>query len=61
MTVYIPMDVEHQTRNTGEEDLCCFWDFAPPPSGPSKREQQNWKQFRCPAMLLDDADWQTGK
>ena len=46
MTIYIPIDVEHQTRNTGEEDLCCFWDFAPPPSGLSKREQQNWKQIR---------------
>ena len=45
MTVYIPIAFEHQARNTGEEDLCCFWDFAPP-SGPSKREQQNWKQIR---------------
>ena len=59
MTVYIPIDVEHQTRNTGEGTLCCCRDFAPP-SGPSKREKQNWKQFRCPAMLLDDAEWQAG-
>ena len=46
MTVYIPMGVEHQTRNTGDEDLCYFWAFAPPPSGPSKREEQNWNQIR---------------
>ena len=46
MTVYIPMGVEHQTRNTGDEDLCYFWAFSPPPIGPSKREEQNWKQIR---------------
>ena len=46
MAVYIPMGVEHQTRNTGEEDLCYFWTFAPPPSGPAKREEQNWRQVK---------------
>ena len=46
MTVYIPMGVEHQTRNTGDVDLCYFWVFAPPPGGPSKREEQNWKPLR---------------
>ena len=45
MTVYIPMGVEHQTFNTGTEDLCYYWAFAPPPSGPSKPEEQGWKQL----------------
>ena len=45
MTVYIPMGVEHQTFNTGTEDLCYYWAFAPPPSGPSKAEEQGWKQL----------------
>ncbi|MBQ10908.1 MAG: cupin [Planctomyces sp.] len=44
MTIYIPMGVEHQTCNTGDEDLCYYWAFAPPPSGPSKAEEQGWKQ-----------------
>jgi len=46
MAVYIPMGVEHQTRNTGTDDLCYFWAFAPPPSGRSKREEQNWRKVR---------------
>ena len=45
MTVYIPMGVEHQTMNTGDEDLCYYWAFAPPPSEPSKAEEQGWKQL----------------
>ena len=45
MTIYIPMGVEHQTFNTGEEDLCYYWAFAPPPGGPSKAELQGWKRL----------------
>ena len=43
MVVYIPQGVEHQTFNTGDEDLCYFWTFAPPPSGQSLAERQGWK------------------
>ena len=45
MTVYIPMGVEHQTMNTGDEDLCYYWAFTPPPSEPSKAEEQGWEQL----------------
>ena len=44
MVVYIPQGGEHQTFNTGDEDLCYFWTFAPPPGGQSLAEKQGWKQ-----------------
>jgi len=42
MAVYIPAGVKHQSFNTGEEDLCYFYAFAPPPPGTSKQEEQGW-------------------
>jgi len=42
MTVFIPANVHHQSFNTGDEDLVYYFIFAPPPSGPSKQEEQNW-------------------
>jgi mannose-6-phosphate isomerase-like protein (cupin superfamily) len=44
MVVYIPQGVEHQTFNTGDEDLCYFWTFAPPPGGQSLAERQGWQR-----------------
>ena len=40
MTVYIPAGVVHQSFNDGDEDLCYFYAFAPPPLEPSKVETQ---------------------
>ena len=44
MTVYIPARVVHQSFNDGDEDLCYFYAFAPPPLEPSKVETQGWHQ-----------------
>ena len=46
MTVYIPAGVVHQSFNDGDEDLCYFYAFAPPPSEPSKVETQGWHQVK---------------
>ena len=45
-TVYIAAGVEHQSFNDGEEDLCYFYAFAPPPSGAPKQEAQNWTRIQ---------------
>ena len=42
MTVYIPAGASHQSINTGEEDLCYFCAFSPPPAGPWRHETENW-------------------
>ncbi len=45
-TVYIAAGVEHQSFNDGEEDLCYFYAFAPPPSGAPKQEAQSWTRIQ---------------
>lgn len=32
MVIYIPAGVTHQSSNTGDEDLCYFFAFSPPPT-----------------------------
>ena len=46
MTVYVPEGVTHQSFNTGNEDLCYFCVFSPPPAGPRIHEAQNWLRIR---------------
>ena len=46
LTVYIPAGVTHQSFNDGDEDLCYFYAFAPPPTGPGKAQGWNQVQFR---------------
>lgn len=45
-TVFIPAGVNHQSFNDGEEDLCYFYAFSPPPSGKPKQEVENWTQIK---------------
>ena len=45
-TVYIPAGVDHQSFNDGDEDLCYFYAFAPPPPGKTKQEQQGWNRIQ---------------
>ena len=42
MTVYIPAGVNHQSFNDGEEELCYFYAFGPPPPGAPKQEAEGW-------------------
>lgn len=46
MTVFIPRNVTHQSLNTGEEDLCYYWVFAPQPTTPPKQDIQEWNRLR---------------
>ena len=46
MAVYIPAGVNHQSFNTGDEELCYFYAFAPPQPGPTKQEEQGWKRIQ---------------
>ncbi len=46
MTVFIPRNVRHQSFNTGDEDLCYYWVFAPQPSEVAKQDAQGWNQLR---------------
>lgn len=34
MAVHIPAGVSHQTTNTGEDELCYFYAYVPPPTEP---------------------------
>lgn len=34
MAVHIPAGVSHQTTNTGDEELCYFYAYVPPPTEP---------------------------
>jgi mannose-6-phosphate isomerase-like protein (cupin superfamily) len=34
MAVHIPAGVAHQTTNTGEDELCYFYVYVPPPTEP---------------------------
>ncbi len=46
MTVFIPRNVTHQTFNTGDEDLCYYWIFAPQPLEAAKQDAEGWKKLR---------------
>lgn len=46
MTVYIPAGVTHQSFNDGDEELCYFYAFGPPPTGPSKQEGEGWVKIQ---------------
>ena len=46
MAVYIAAGVEHQSFNDGTEELCYFYVFGPPPSGPAKQNEQNWTRLQ---------------
>ena len=46
MTVYIPRGVTHQTFNNGDQDLGYYFIFAPPPTGPTRQDAENWNKIQ---------------
>ena len=42
MTIFIPRNVTHVTRNTGDVDLTYFWVFTPPSQHAAKQQAEGW-------------------
>jgi mannose-6-phosphate isomerase-like protein (cupin superfamily) len=42
MAVYLPPGCEHRTWNIGDDELCYFWVFGPPPGGEPVQIAEGW-------------------